>query len=103
MPKLERIGHFSVRIADDPEAAFAVANEVSPWMRKRGSIDHPGYFFGTPDQVASRINEYAEAGMTGVSLIFLGADPADSVAGIERFGSEVIPLVRGALDSGSGE
>lgn len=89
--KLERIGHFSVRLAETREVAYEVANEVSPWMRKRGSIDHPGYMFGTPDEVAGRLQAYAAAGLTGVSMIFLGADPADSVAELERFAAEVMP------------
>jgi alkanesulfonate monooxygenase SsuD/methylene tetrahydromethanopterin reductase-like flavin-dependent oxidoreductase (luciferase family) len=93
VPKLERIGHFSVRIDRNPEGSFATAREVSPWMRKRGSIDHPGYLFGTARQVADRLIDYAGSGLTGASIIFLGGDPADSISQLEQFGAEVIPLV----------
>jgi FMNH2-dependent dimethyl sulfone monooxygenase len=49
-------------------------------------------FVGTPEQVAARIREYEDAGVDTLLLQF-----SPQLEEMERFGEQVIPLVRASV------
>ena len=49
---------------------------------------------GTPDQIRERITAYADAGVDHLGLIFLASDFADLQAGVDLFGTQVLPSFR---------
>jgi probable F420-dependent oxidoreductase len=49
---------------------------------------------GTPDQIRERIVAYADAGVDHLGLIFLASDFTDLQAGVDLFGTQVLPSFR---------
>lgn len=111
-PALRRAG----RIADgyhstrtDPETmrermhivseAAAEAGRPTPTASTRLSVDFsgsregPSIVTGTPEQMAGRLREYADAGTVHVALDFGEVDPDMAAKAIEHFQREVVPLI----------
>jgi hypothetical protein len=51
-------------------------------------------FSGSPREIASDIHAFAEIGVHELIFDFRGKSRAESIAGLERFAAEVMPLVK---------
>jgi probable F420-dependent oxidoreductase len=87
---------FYVSVAGSEEAAQANLRASLPNMkpgeaarRREGEAN----LVGTPAQLASRLKEYAAAGVTEVCTIFFSPDAAGALRQMELFAREVIPAV----------
>lgn len=97
--KFERFGtslHLFLTLGESYEKALDVAAE---YLSKRYAMDfrEPAKRYaaiGRPADVASRINEFYQAGIRDIGVDFVSR-PADREAQLEQFGKEVIPLLRG--------
>lgn len=71
-----------------------IANE----LRAGGYSRELPFIVGTPEECAQELVEYAQMGVETMILRIqvAGAGFAEAMSAIERFGAEVIPLVRGA-------
>jgi probable F420-dependent oxidoreductase len=80
-------------------AAAEAAGRPMPVLsnRVRVEVDGPARdhvtLHGSPDEVAAGIRAYAEAGVTHLALAFPSSDPEGLTREIDRFVSEVRPLV----------
>lgn len=101
--------HRDLCIADSRDEAIAM---VEPYIRAsygeyaQYSMDYfetmfeefkeKSFFFGTPDDVAARIDDFAQAGFNHFvfRVQWLGCPPAVSLAIAERFAREVMPRFR---------
>ncbi len=97
-------------IADSREDAFALAGEHvkhSYFEYVQYGMDHfetmwddiaeKSLFFGSPDDVAAKIADFADAGFNHFvfKVQWLGLDPAVSHGILERFAREVMPRFAG--------
>jgi probable F420-dependent oxidoreductase len=80
-------------------AAADAAGRPMPVLSNRVRVELEGparesfTLHGTPEAVAAGIREYAEAGVTHLALSFPSSDPEGIAREIDRFASEVLPLV----------
>ena len=65
-------------------------DDTAPQM---GADGHRRIFTGTPEQVASDIREFQGLGVNHLMIGVQAAKPDESIARMERFASEVLPLV----------
>jgi probable F420-dependent oxidoreductase len=85
--------------------AAEAAGRPMPRLSARVAVrfDQPtGSFYalrGGPEAMAAELREFARIGVTEVALAFGETDPERSVAAIERFDREVLPVFRGAAAS----
>jgi len=81
-------------------AAAEAAGRPAPWLSARARVEFDnatttGYAMrGSPEAIAAEIDAFADVGVTHLGLWFATTDPTELVARAERFGREVMPLVR---------
>ena len=103
--------HRDLSIADTREEAFAAAEEYARasymeyaeygldyFEKLFDDIKEKAFFFGTADEVAARIEDFAAAGFNHFvfRVQWLGSPPQLSRTIVRRFAEEVMPRFRGA-------
>jgi probable F420-dependent oxidoreductase len=81
-------------------AAAETADRPMPWLSARVRVEFgtasSGYAMrGSAEAIAAEVAKFADLGVTHLALWFGTTDPDEVVAGAERFGREVAPLVGG--------
>ncbi len=91
---IEIARQFYISLAGSEDAAHANFKASLPNMKPGQSArrrEGEANLIGTPGQIASRLKQYAAAGVTEACAIFFSPDAAGAVAQMEQFARDVIP------------
>jgi alkanesulfonate monooxygenase SsuD/methylene tetrahydromethanopterin reductase-like flavin-dependent oxidoreductase (luciferase family) len=106
-----RLGNSRTEVLDAGRAAWARGMDdyashqlegplqwIGDELRSGGYSRELPFIVGTPEECAEELDEYARMGVETMILRIqvAGVGHAEAMRGIERFGAEVLPLVRGA-------
>jgi alkanesulfonate monooxygenase SsuD/methylene tetrahydromethanopterin reductase-like flavin-dependent oxidoreductase (luciferase family) len=96
---------FFISLAPSKEEAEANRSRSAPPGKSTAAVAPPHpmetTLVGAPADIAARLREYADAGVTEVCAIFFSPDAAGAVKQMELFAREVIPAVEARSTSPS--